>query len=237
MNIVICDDERLFLVQLKNTIQRYIDQKNVKANIIGKTDSIELKKSIQEIKPDLVFLDIDMPKVNGFELSKEIKSRFPKCIVVFCTNHNELVYESFEYEPFWFLCKDEYNRKIEQIMDQALAKIRKEKQEFIISLKDKSLIVKYSEIMYIEVNKHKLQFYLRDNKMVEQRESIAEIESQFENYGFIRINSGCLANMKYIWSINNNIVVLENNESLIISRSNKKIVKKKFFDYIGNKVR
>ena len=46
MNIVICDDERLFLVQLKNTIQRYIDQKNVKANIIGKTDSIELKKSI-----------------------------------------------------------------------------------------------------------------------------------------------------------------------------------------------
>lgn len=191
---------------------------------------------MREMKPDLIFLDIDMPKLNGFDLSKEIKLLFPKCIVVFCTNHNELVYESFEYEPFWFLCKDEYEKKIERIMDQALIKIKKEKQEFVICLKDKSLIVKYSEIMYIEVNKHKLQFHLGSNKMVEQRGTIAEIERQFEIYGFIRINSGCLANLKHIRSINENIVVLENNESLIISRSNKKKVKEKFFDYIGNKV-
>ena len=237
MNIVMCDDERLFLNQLENTVKIYIDQKNIKANIIKSTDAIELKKNIQEIKPDLVFLDIDLPKVTGFELSKEIKILFPKCIIVFCTNHNELVYESFEYEPFWFLCKDEYNRKIEKIMDQALVKIKKEKQEFIICLKDKSLIVKYSEIMYIEVKKHKLQFHLRDNKIVEQRGSIAEIERQFEAYEFIRINSGCLVNLKYIQGIDKNIVVLENNESLIISRSNKKMVKDKFFDYIGNKVK
>lgn len=237
MNIVMCDDEVVFLNQLKNTINMYINQRNIKANIIEETDAIELKKNIQEIKPDLVFLDIDMPKVTGFELAKEIKTIFPKCIIVFCTIHNELVYESFEYEPFWFLCKDEYNRKIEQIMAQALTKIKKEKQEFIMCLKDKSLVVKYSIIMYIEVTRHKLQFHLRNNKIVEQRGSISEIERQFEAYEFIRINSGCLVNLKYIQGINNNMAILENNEALIISRSNKKMVKDKFFDYIGNKVR
>lgn len=122
-------------------------------------------------------------------------------------------------------------------MDQALTKIMREKQEFVICLKDKNIKVKYSKIIYIEVDKHKLQFHLRDNKIVEQRGNLIEIEIQFEAYGFIRINSGCLINLKYIQGINNNIVVLENNESLIISRSNKKIVKEKFFDYIGNKVK
>lgn len=232
MNIVICDDEINFVKEFENIIKAYLKDRDINSNIITSTKPLDLRKNIQEINPDLVFLDIDMPGMNGFLLSKEIKKYCSRCIVVFCTNHNELVYDSFEYEPFWFLYKLEYKERIERILDKACKKIKKEKAKYLIHLKDEIIMVRYSKIIYIDVDKHKLQFHISGGNIIKKRGTIGEIKDIFEICDFIKINSGCLVNSQYIHHIKNNIILLKNNESLVISRSNKKKVREAFYKYI-----
>ena len=71
---------------------------------------------------DAIFLDIDIPEMNGFQIAKNVRKLYPDCMIIFCSSHNELVYESFEYEPFWFLCKSDYERKLDSVLEKSFKK-------------------------------------------------------------------------------------------------------------------
>lgn len=102
MKFVICDDEKIFLKKLSEKIKFYLVERGVDAELKICSRGKDLLGFSEKIKIDAFFLDIDMPEINGFQIAKNIRTLYPNCIIVFCSNHNELVYESFEYEPFGF---------------------------------------------------------------------------------------------------------------------------------------
>ena len=61
----------------------------------------------------------------------------------------------------------------------------------------------------------------------------SDIEKQFVEMGFVKINSGCIVNIEHIFKIQDSELILKNGTLLVISRSNKKNVKTIFFDYLG----
>lgn len=232
MKFIICDDEEIFLKKLSEKIKSYLVDRGVDVELEICNSGKELLTFSKKIKIDVIFLDIDMPEINGFQIAKNIRKLYPNCIIVFCSNHNELVYESFEYEPFWFLCKSDYERKLTPVLDKVLEKIKKYNQEFIVKFKDKITKVKYYKIFYVEVDKHRIQLHL-EKEILEYRGNLADIEKQFIERGFVKINSGCIVNLEYIFRIQSNELILKNGEMLVISRSNKKNVKDIFFGYLG----
>lgn len=230
MNFYICDDDEVFLNELSEEILKY--SKKTKNDLVLKAFSSGkelLDKQDEEI--DVAFLDIDLPEISGFEIAKNVKNLYPNCIIIFCSSHNELVYESFEYEPFWFLCKSDYERKLFAILEKILIKVKEYKKEFVIKFKDKLVKLRYQEIYYVEVEKHKIRLHL-EKEILEYRGNLSDIENEFTKMGFVKINSGCMVNTEYIYRIHKNELILKNGTLLVISRSNQKKVKNIFYTYL-----
>ena len=232
MNFIICDDEKIFLEELSNKIIECLEKQNIDMNIKVCNSGKKLLNICKTLSVDAIFLDIDIPEMNGFQIAKNVRKLYPDCMIIFCSSHNELVYESFEYEPFWFLCKSDYERKLDSVLEKVLKKVKKSKKDFIIKFKEKIIKVRYQEIFYVEVEKHKIRLHL-EKEILEYRGNLSDIEKQFVEMGFVKINSGCIVNIEHIFKIQDSELILKNGTLLVISRSNKKNVKTIFFDYLG----
>lgn len=234
MKILICDDEKIFLDEFASEISSYFEVKGESITVKAcNTGSEALNECFKE-NIDAVFLDIDMPETNGFQVAKTLRSIYPKCIIIFCSSHNELVYDSFEYEPFWFLCKSNYRSKLEVVLDKVFEKIKRVNKEFIVKARGKLIRIKYQEVLYVMVEKHKIQIHTEE-KVLEYRGNLSDIEESLLKMDFVKINSGCIVNLEWIFKIQDNELILKNDELLVISRSNKKNVKDAFFRYLEGK--
>ena len=234
MKFVICDDEVLFLSDFSDKFLKYMQKNNYNANLRTCNTGEELLDLCKKEKVDVIFLDIDMPSMNGFQVAKNIRIMYSNCIIVFCSSHNELVYDSFEYEPFWFLCKANYGNKLDVVLEKVIEKIQCYNKEFVIKIKDKLIKIMYQEILYFVVVKHKIHIH-KEKEILEYRCNLVDVEKQVCNAGFIKVNSGCIVNLDWIYKIQGNELILKNKELLVISRSNKKSVRDTFFSYLERK--
>ena len=64
---------------------------------------------------DVLFLDIDMPEVDGFKIAESVRKKELNCLIVFCSNYSDFVFKSFRYEPFSFLCKENYQEQLSDV--------------------------------------------------------------------------------------------------------------------------
>ena len=157
MRIIICDDDPVFLDEMSGRIQAYFEKQGSNVAIMTVLDGNELLRMLGNYPADAVFLDIDMPGINGFETAGAVKKQYPDCILVFCSCHNELVYDSFEYEPFWFLCKSNAEEKTGMVLDKIVLKLIAGQREYAVRTKDRIIRVRYSDLLYAEVEKHKVR--------------------------------------------------------------------------------
>ena len=205
MRIIICDDDPIFLDEMSGRIYAYFEKQGSNVTIKTVLDGNELLRMLGNYPADAVFLDIDMPGINGFETAGAVKKQYPDCILVFCSCHNELVYDSFEYEnelvydsfeyePFWFLCKSNAEEKTGMVLDKIVLKLIAGQREYAVRTKDRIIRVRYSDLLYAEVEKHKVRLHLQ-NDAVEFRGRLADTAGELEQHGFVRINSGCVVNL------------------------------------------
>ena len=172
MRIIICDDDPVFLDEMSGRIQAYFEKQGSNVAIMTVLDGNELLRMLGNYPADAVFLDIDMPGINGFETAGAVKKQYPDCILVFCSCHNELVYDSFEYEPFWFLCKSNAEEKTGMVLDRIVLKLIAGQREYAVRTKDRIIRVRYSDLLYAEVEKHKIRPQSRTSRSAVQQEII-----------------------------------------------------------------
>ena len=231
MRIIICDDDPVFLNEMSGRIRTYFEKQDRDVTVKTVSDGKELLRMLENHPADAVFLDIDMPGINGFETAGAVKKQHPDCILVFCSCHNELVYDSFEYEPFWFLCKSNAEEKTGMVLDKIVLKLNAGRREYAVRTKDGIIRVRYSDLLYAEVEKYKVRLHLQDDA-VEFRGRLADTAGELEQHCFVRINSGCVVNLEWISRIQNSDLLLKNGEILAVSRGCKKQVKDAFYNYL-----
>ena len=230
LNIAICDDEKNFLRDLKIEIELILLSQKWDASIDLFDSGAKMLQNCRNKKYDLVFLDIDMPEVGGFHIAEKISS--DEVLLVFCTNHNELVYHSFAYQPFWFLCKDNYKRNLEEVMLEARRKISLRNQYYKFHIRGAIHCINIADILFFDVYKHKINVHMKDDEILEYRDNLAHVESEFQNFGFVRVNSGCLVNMLWIKHILQSDVILKNKLAIPLSRGRRMEVKQRFHEYM-----
>ncbi len=227
LKCVIVDDDALSREMLRNCIGNHADLKLVATY----HNALEAKMGLIKNNVDLVFLDVEMPEMTGFELMDNFK-KIPQVIMV--TAEKKYAFEAFQYDVTDFLSKpletERFNKAISkvQLLTENLSK-SSEDQNIIIKTNGVLVKVATSKIDYIEAMGDYIKVVVGEESHVVHSTMKAFI-SQLPD-AFLRVHKSYIVNLDRVLEIDDNYVVGDY-FNLPVSRSYKNDVKSKFKQYL-----
>jgi two-component system LytT family response regulator len=228
MKAILIDDERLARQELKSLLAAYPE-----IQVVAEANNAEAAmESIRQLKPDVIFLDIQMPGKNGFELLEEI-SGLPE--VVFVTAYDEYAIRAFEVNALDYLLKPVQPSRLAETVKKILnreASERSEQKEQTLPLNDtdqvfvkdgeKCWFVKLSDIRLFESEGNYVRVHFEKNRPLILR-SLNNLDERLNNRTFFRASRKHIINLKWVESIENwfnggLMVKLRGGEQVEISR-------------------
>ncbi|WP_186580031.1 LytR/AlgR family response regulator transcription factor [Aquibacillus kalidii] len=198
---LIVDDERYARDELKHLLSAFDS-----IQVIGEADSGEAA-ILQAIKhqPDVIFLDIEMPKVNGMEVAKSLLELKSTPSIIFATAHPEFAAEAFRFEAVDYLLKpydeERLQETIERIEKRYLPHTEHESirtaAKLAIDFKGEILYIHPDEILYI-CREEKITKIRGMSRSFETKTTLKEFEHRLKPYPFFRIHKSYLVNLDYV---------------------------------------
>ncbi len=217
LRAIVVDDEINNNDLLIHFLKQYCPYVNVVGSAVTKAEAIEI---INEIKPDLLFLDIVLDQGSGFDVLENVDYSMTR--VIFVTAFNEFAVKAFRYNAVDYIMKP---IEIEELIS-AVAKAYKDienslftdnKQIDILSKTiqdyddlniiaipsmDKVDFIKLEDILYFKSEGRYTNFYLKNNKKIVATKNIGDYEKTLENTYFFRIHNRYIINLMHVNNIN-----------------------------------
>lgn len=226
----IVDDEPLAREVVKKHLQKYSD-----ITLVGEaSDGFEALKLIPELKPDLLFLDIQMPKISGFELL-ELLSDTPS--VIFTTAFDEFALKAFEVNALDYLLKpfseERFDAAVSKKRNSELShtpqkadiplQIIHEQNRIVVKDGTEIKIIPIQDVDYIEAYDDYVKIY-QDKKYILKKQTMNHFEQVLPKDQFIRIHRSYILNVNQLTKIesyekNSYVAILKSGTSIPISRS------------------
>ncbi len=231
MKIAICDDEQIFRDTLYKKLVKYNKTFEIKEFRTGR----ELIDS--RIKFDIIFLDIEMPELNGMDTAKKLRKLSVGSIIIFLTSHIECIQDAFKVKAFRFLSKPVQ----EDALNEALEEAEKEivgQEKIVINQKGKIFELSVPDVMYFEAFGDGTYVYDNKDNVYECTVALKEWDKRLEGMPFFKIHKSYIVSMMYVSSINNNVLRLEGvDQEFTISRRNITPFKDAYMDFVKNNSR
>ena len=228
MRIAICDDEEIYRVELKTILDKLLI--NVDYDIDTFDDGRQLMESFSKAPYDLVFLDIEMPAVDGITLAKSIRSRSENVFIVFLTGHIEYALEGYEVNALRYLTKPVDIGKLKEVIRYVQEK-QGSAHQLIIREDGEEILIDIGDVIYMESMNQNVRIVSAKGEHV-IRYNIGDFEEQLKNDGFFRIHRGYLISLSKVKKLVKSDVIMEDGTALPVSRSNLKPLKEALYAYV-----
>lgn len=202
MKALIVDDTRLARQELQFLLQNHKD-----VNVIGEAENAdEAKTMIEELKPDLVFLDIQMPDKDGFELL-EMLDEVPQ--IIFTTAYSEYAIKAFDYNALDYLKKPITDDRLTVALQRVIENLEKseepkdvlnENSQVFVKDGEKCWFVTLKDVRLFEIWDNYTRIYFEDHKPMIPK-TLQYMESRLDPKVFFRANRQQIINMKWIEKI------------------------------------
>ena len=224
MKICICDDRKEDLVILDGICKDYLKRKKLSAEITCTQEpEVPLTGDF-----DLLFLDIEMPKMRGTEIKQRLMGR-GRPYIIFVTSYPERMREAFGVNVLGFLDKPVKPSLFEMQMDLAVNLLGEGR---MVDLgrgrweSSKDIIMFFTEDRYTKA-------LLASGGSTELSDrSLSAWEKELSDQFFVRTDTSYLVNCKYIWDFEEKAVVLSNGQRVKLSRRRRKEILERFSAYI-----
>lgn len=195
MNIAIVEDAKEWAEKMRNVIQDTL--KNEKTEIEIYSSGEEFLQAGKEYQ--IVFMDIYLNGISGFEVTIKYKSQFAKSIVMIVTSYKEYCREGYKVEAFRYIEKDNLEEEMQEGLEHALTKLRRyQTMEINVPEQGKVMLV-YKDIIYIETIKQERKVIFHTIKQdYTAEEKITELTKRLEEDGFYRSNKSILVNLDWV---------------------------------------
>ncbi|HEX8267471.1 MAG TPA: LytTR family DNA-binding domain-containing protein [Pyrinomonadaceae bacterium] len=241
IKVLIVDDEFLGRERIRSLLSEHADIKIVGECVNGR----ETVEAIQNLKPDLVFLDVQMPKIDGFEVVQIIGTENMP-VVIFVTAYDEYAIRAFEINAMDYLLKPFDKERFEKAVDRAKreiktqespTEIRENLRELLKEVKNEPIYLKRipvksargttfvptEEIDWISAAGHYLELHI-GNETHLIREKLSEIETKLDPQMFMRIHRSTIVNLDRIKSLHpifngDQLLILKNGRELNLRRN------------------
>jgi two-component system LytT family response regulator len=234
INAIVIDDEPLARVLVIEYLQAH---KNIKV-VEECNDGFEGVKAILKHKPELIFLDIQMPKINGFEMLELIDE---KPSVIFTTAFDEYAIKAFETNAIDYLLKPfskerfsaaiekwqhKFDNKIAQMNDITIEKLTvqtEERNRIVVKNGNNIKIIPTDEICYIEAYDDYVKIFTNDAYHLKKK-TMSYYETVLDGSAFIRVHRSYIVQLNQITKIepyekNNHIALLKSKAKIPLSRN------------------
>lgn len=235
---IIVDDEPAAISNLKWELENFCEDVEV---IDSFTSPVEAISGINYLKPDCVFLDIEMPEKDGFTLLSELK--FKKFQLIITTAYENYALQAFRENAIDYLLKpvdtDELKNAVEKIksmkgtvdLSDQIRKVLQTNihqpstsQKISFAVDGKILLVKPSEILYCKSDGNYTEIYQAEKKVIVVSKNLKEVERKINHPNFLRIHNSYLVNTDFIMEYikgDGGFVMMEDQTKIAVSRSKK----------------
>ena len=237
MKIAICDDDLYALNDTERIVKEYLLTNHMDLSGIARFDKpkVLIKQLKQGIKFDIYILDIIMPDINGIELAREIRTFDAESKILFVTVTPEYGVNSYEVNAFYYLLKPIQTNKFFKLLDSIKESLQDQDKNFVrITNQGNILTFPIHSILYIEVLKHKIHYYIKDNKVYTTYGSLKNIRLFLSSYSnFIQCHKSFIVNLAYVNMLIDHNFKLKNEALVPISRQYYKISKKHLITFMA----
>lgn len=208
--ILIIDDEN----RTRELIAKMIDSFGF--NVITIPDGENVKSgiaAIEEHKPDIVFLDIQMPDGTGFDVLGSIPNK--RFEVIFITAHEEFAIKAIKFSALDYLLKPVDLSELKSALEKAIEASNQgseraqfdalssniqsnEKRRLVLKTQESVHVVELDQIIRCEADRNYTSFFLLDNKKILVSKTLKEYETLLSGYNFLRVQQSHLVNLNFI---------------------------------------
>lgn len=238
--IIIEDEQRG-----RNVLAKMLDTFDDKVVLLGMAENAEMgKQLIANLKPDLVFLDIEMPHKNGFDLLAETQNR--KFEVIFTTAYNQYAIKAFKFSAIDYLLKPVDLDELENAIDKAIERINGHRKgdntlgidvllqniknlssnnnKIALPTLDGLVFVSIKDIIRCESDANYTKFFILNEKPLIISKTLKEFEELLELHDFVRVHHSHLINILHVKRYikgEGGIVIMVDNSEVEVSRRKK----------------
>lgn len=222
IRIALCDDNKEDMLQLHQKIIEWYreNSKNQSVSITEYSDSVYLSSVIDAgDSHDGFFLDVEMPKVDGFQLADKIRNKLPAAIIVFLTSHSELAPDGYKFRALRYVSKLVLSQKLPEALEAVQKEFSAlESGYLVVPHYTDALRIPYNEILYVQHILRSSQIYTLRQGVIKDNRGLKTIYSVIGDKRFIYIDRSTFVNIDFIRELKGNEIILRTGESLAISR-------------------
>jgi two-component system LytT family response regulator len=237
LKTILIDDELPSLENLQQKLEEFCPDISIIATVQKPEEAIRL---IEFHQPDVIFLDIEMPRMNGFKMLEEIKEK--NFDIVFITAYNHYAIDAIRISAFDYMVKPVGVKDLQNSVNRLIKSHRKQMPEKLDVLRqnlsnsrtqnDKITIVtnegvdfyEISQIIRIESSSNYSKIHFKEGKVLLVTKLLKDFEEILTPYRFYRIHNSHLINLSYIKKYlrgDGGQVIMQNNEVIDVARRKK----------------
>lgn len=236
MNIAVCEDDKTSRDYETQLLKKWAEQNNhtVTINTYSSAENFIFEA---EDKPecDLIILDIQMGKMNGFELAKFLREKGYTGQIIFLTGITDYAVEGYEVSAIRYILKPVKEKVFFDVLDLVWRDFEKlEKEVFLLQTGSDIIKIPFSHIYYIEADGHYVILFGKDGAdsfEKKWKETFNSAAGQFDKKNFFLLSRGLLVNLLHVAKITRTECFLDDGKSLPVARNNYQNLNEAFINF------
>jgi len=232
IKVAIVEDKDKEAGLLSECLQKYREEKGAEFSAVRFYDAESFLAAFKA-EYDIVFMDIELPGINGMEAARLLRALDDQVVLIFVTNMAQYAVKGYEVAALDYIVKPVKYQKLLFKLQRAVAIVNANREAELIVAQVKGIArISTKDLYYVEVSGHKLTYHTT-NGIVLGFGSLSDLEKNLKNYHFMRCNSCYLVNPRFIALVQGLDIIMRDGSELKISQPKRKQFMNDLTNWLG----